>query len=110
MNTQVIYQFSYIKWSVQVNVLLNNCKQNITSLSLLVGKTVLSAISSFLYCNCCILMGFIAYWNFDLLTYITSNRILVHLRTFSSLVTSSLVDGYHAGETYSRVGLMSTVY
>ena len=103
MNTQVIYQFSYIKWSVQVNVLLNNCKQNITSLSLLVGKTVLSAISSFLYCNCCILMGFIAYWNFDLLTYIMSNRILVHLWTFSSLVTSSLVDGYHAGETYSRV-------
>ena len=29
-----------LKWSVQVNVLLNNCKQNITSLSLLVGTTV----------------------------------------------------------------------
>ena len=30
-----------LKWSVQVNVLLNNCKQNITSLSLLVGRTVI---------------------------------------------------------------------
>ena len=29
-----------LKWSVQVNVLLNNCKQNITALSLLVGKAV----------------------------------------------------------------------
>ena len=29
-----------LKWSVQVNVLLNNCKQNITSLSLLVCTTV----------------------------------------------------------------------
>ena len=29
-----------LKWSVQVNVLLNNCKQNITSLSFLVGTTV----------------------------------------------------------------------
>ena len=28
------------KWSVQVNVLLNICKQSITSLSLLVGTTV----------------------------------------------------------------------
>ena len=27
-------------WSAQVNVLLNNCKQNITQLSLLVGTTV----------------------------------------------------------------------
>ena len=30
----------YPKWSVQVNVLLNNCKQNTTSLSLLAGRTV----------------------------------------------------------------------
>ena len=29
-----------LKWSVQVNVLLHNCKQSITSLSLLVGTTV----------------------------------------------------------------------
>ena len=29
-----------LKWSVQVNVLLSNCKQSITSLSLLVGTTV----------------------------------------------------------------------
>ena len=29
-----------LKWSVKVNVLLNNCKHNITSLSLLVGTTV----------------------------------------------------------------------
>ena len=29
-----------LKRSAQVNVLLNNCKQNITSLSLLVGRTV----------------------------------------------------------------------
>ena len=32
------------KWSVQVNVLLNNCKQNITSLSLLVGTTVVGTL------------------------------------------------------------------
>ena len=31
---------SQLKLSVQVNILLNNCKQNITSLSLLVGTTV----------------------------------------------------------------------
>ena len=30
-----------LKWNVQVNVLLNNCKQNMTSLSLLAGRTVL---------------------------------------------------------------------
>ena len=29
-----------LKWSVQVNVLLNNCKQNTMSLSLLAGRTV----------------------------------------------------------------------
>ena len=29
-----------LKWSVQVNVLLNNCKQNITPLLLLVGTSV----------------------------------------------------------------------
>ena len=29
-----------LKWSVQSHVLLNNCKQNITSLSFLVGTTV----------------------------------------------------------------------
>ena len=29
-----------MKWNVQVNVLHNNCKQNITSLSLLAGTTV----------------------------------------------------------------------
>ena len=29
-----------LKWSAQVNVLLNNCKQNITALSLLVGTTI----------------------------------------------------------------------
>ena len=27
-------------WSVQVNILLNNCKQNMMSLSLLAGRTV----------------------------------------------------------------------
>ena len=31
----------WLKWIVQVNVLLNNCKQSITSLSLLVGTTVI---------------------------------------------------------------------
>ena len=31
----------YLKWSVQVNVLLKICKQNIKSLSLLVGTTVI---------------------------------------------------------------------
>ena len=30
----------WLKWIVQVNVLLNNCKQTISSLSLLVGTTV----------------------------------------------------------------------
>ena len=40
--TQVIYRFSYIKWSVQVNVFLYNCKQNITTLLLLLGTTVAS--------------------------------------------------------------------
>ena len=30
-----------LKWSVQINVLLNNCKQNTTSMSLLVGTTVI---------------------------------------------------------------------
>ena len=29
-----------LKWSAQVNVLLYDCKQNITALSLLVGTTV----------------------------------------------------------------------
>ena len=32
------------KWSVQFNVLLNNCKQNIKSLSLFVGTTVVHFI------------------------------------------------------------------
>ena len=31
-------------WSVQINVLLNNCKHNITSLSLLVGKSTVGNI------------------------------------------------------------------
>ena len=31
-----------LKWSVQVNVLLNDCKQSTTSLSLLVGTTVVT--------------------------------------------------------------------
>ena len=30
----------YLKWCVQVNVLLNNCKQDMTSLSLLAGRKV----------------------------------------------------------------------
>ena len=30
----------WLKWSFQVNILLNNCKQNTTSLSLLAGRTV----------------------------------------------------------------------
>ena len=29
-----------LKWNVQVNVSLNNCKQNMMSLSLLAGRTV----------------------------------------------------------------------
>ena len=32
--------YSYLAWTIQVNVLLSNCKQNITSLSLLVGMAV----------------------------------------------------------------------
>ena len=42
INTQVIYQFTLAQVSVQVNVLLNNCKQNKMSLSLLAGRTVVS--------------------------------------------------------------------
>ena len=36
-----------LKWSVQVNVLLNNCKHNITSLSPLVGTTVMDSYFGF---------------------------------------------------------------
>ena len=45
INTQVIYRFALTQMGCKVNVLLNNCKQNITSLSLLVGTTV--PVSSF---------------------------------------------------------------
>ena len=31
----------YLKWSVQTKLLLNNCKQNITSLSIFAGRTVM---------------------------------------------------------------------
>ena len=34
-----------LKWSVQVNVLLNNCKRNLTSLSLFAGRTVVRDLS-----------------------------------------------------------------
>ena len=44
--TQVIYQFALAQWSVQVNVLLNNCKRNITSLSLDGTIVVISHFSS----------------------------------------------------------------
>ena len=40
INTQVIYRFASAQVSVQDNDLLNNCKQYTTSLSLLVGRTV----------------------------------------------------------------------
>ena len=40
INTQVIYRFTLAKAECKSHVLLNNCKQNITSLSLLVGITV----------------------------------------------------------------------
>ena len=40
-----------IRRSVQVNVLLNNCKQNISSLSLLVGTTVKSNIRALVLLN-----------------------------------------------------------
>ena len=39
INTQVIYQFAYAQVKYNVSVLLSNCKQSITSLSLLVGTT-----------------------------------------------------------------------
>ena len=41
INTQVIYRFALAQMECKVSVLLNNWKQNITSLSLLVGTTVL---------------------------------------------------------------------
>ena len=40
INTQVIYRFALAQIECKVSVLLNNCKQNNTSLSLLVGMTV----------------------------------------------------------------------
>ena len=40
INTQVINRFVLAQVSVQVNGLLNNCKQNTTSLSLLACRTV----------------------------------------------------------------------
>ena len=42
-----------LKKSVQCNVLLNNCKQNIMSLSLLVGMTVIELVSSKRYKLAC---------------------------------------------------------
>ena len=41
INTQVIYWFTLAHMEYTSHVLLNNCKQNITSLSLLVGMTVI---------------------------------------------------------------------
>ena len=35
--------YHYLKWGVQVNFSLNNCKQNTTSLSLLAGRIVVMA-------------------------------------------------------------------
>ena len=40
INTQDIYRFTLAHEECKSHVLLNNCKQNITSLSLLVGTTV----------------------------------------------------------------------
>ena len=40
INTQMAYRFILPQMESKVNVLLNNCKQNKTSLSLLVGTTV----------------------------------------------------------------------
>ena len=40
INTQVNYRFPLAQMECKVSVLLNNCRQNITSLSLLVGTTV----------------------------------------------------------------------
>ena len=40
LSTQVIYRFALTQMECKVSVLLNNCKQNTTSLSLLVGTTV----------------------------------------------------------------------
>ena len=40
INTQMAYRFMLPQMESKVNVLLNNCKQNKTSLSLLVGTTV----------------------------------------------------------------------
>ena len=40
INTQVIYGFALAQMECTINVLVNNCKQNISSLSLLVGTTV----------------------------------------------------------------------
>ena len=63
INTQVIYRRRIglihkwsidsrkLKWSVHVSALLSNCKQSITSQSLLVGTTVLVVIRRIFYIN-----------------------------------------------------------
>ena len=40
INTQVIYRFALAQVKSTISVLLSNCKSSITSLSLLVGTTV----------------------------------------------------------------------
>ena len=40
INTQVIYRFALAQVECEVNVSLNNFKQNMTSLSILAGRTV----------------------------------------------------------------------
>ena len=51
INTQVIYRFALDHVACTNHVLLNNCNQNITSLSLLVGTTVYNVIISLLTTN-----------------------------------------------------------
>ena len=57
-----------LKWSVQVNVLLKDSKKNITSLSLLVGKTVKFFHSSLL------------------LPYINGTRLRCYKKIFKTLI------------------------
>ena len=42
----MIYRFALAQVECTINILLNNCKQNTTSLSLLAGRTVHTCISS----------------------------------------------------------------
>ena len=60
----------WLKWSVYVSDLLNNCKQSITSLSLLVGTKVLASVCLFLWHLIRALIGALLKFKFSKKTYL----------------------------------------